>query len=199
MHEKLLTNKERQRRHLTDNPNCARCGGEESISHVLRECPVAALVWGELKFPPSDINWWEANIQNWLLKLIKHENSLLLGVTYWYLWRARNELIFDNKIQSATSLARRSCTWSAVVTSALNHLGRSGIVGTTKMDVSIARDPGPSGRLVLNMDGSVITPPERLQLVAWSGMSGEDASLPFALMWEIVPLHTLSSAVLLQV
>ncbi|CAN1179527.1 Putative ribonuclease H protein At1g65750, partial [Linum perenne] len=132
---KLLTNKERQRRHLTDNPNCARCGGEESISHVLRDCPFAALVWDELQFPTSDINWWESNIQNWLLQLIKHNSSLLLGVTCWYLWKARNELIFDNTTQSATSLARRSCTWSAVVTSALNHMDW----------------------LVLNTDGSVIT------------------------------------------
>ncbi|CAN1841568.1 Putative ribonuclease H protein At1g65750 [Linum perenne] len=49
MHEKLLTNKERKRRHLTDDARCARCGGEESSHHVLWDCPFAVSIWGEKK------------------------------------------------------------------------------------------------------------------------------------------------------
>ncbi|CAN1782224.1 Putative ribonuclease H protein At1g65750 [Linum perenne] len=158
MHEKLLTNKERKRRHLTDNPNCVRCGGEESISHVLRDCPYAALVWGELKLPPSDVNWWVSDIQTWLLNIIKHESSLLLGVTCWYLWKARNELTFEDTMMSAPSLARKSCSWAAAMISALEHMGRSDLVSTSKRKVNIAWDHGPSGWMVLNTDGSVIVP-----------------------------------------
>ncbi|CAN1841569.1 hypothetical protein LINPERHAP1_LOCUS36531 [Linum perenne] len=63
MHEKLLTNKERKRRHLTDDARCARCGGEESSHHVLWDCPFAVSIWGELKFPTADLTWWSSDIQ----------------------------------------------------------------------------------------------------------------------------------------
>ncbi|CAA0832753.1 Unknown protein [Striga hermonthica] len=47
--EKLLTNVERRRRHLTDSSTCPLCGrGEESTLHCLRDCVKAALVWRKL-------------------------------------------------------------------------------------------------------------------------------------------------------
>ncbi|CAN1181985.1 Putative ribonuclease H protein At1g65750 [Linum perenne] len=49
MHNKLLTNSERKRRHLTDFSSCPRCNvHEESVSHILRECNYATAVWNQL-------------------------------------------------------------------------------------------------------------------------------------------------------
>ncbi|CAN1328315.1 Putative ribonuclease H protein At1g65750 [Linum perenne] len=49
LQNKLLTNAERKRRHLTDNNSCPRCNShEESVSHVLRDCQFAANVWSAL-------------------------------------------------------------------------------------------------------------------------------------------------------
>ncbi|KAL8129171.1 hypothetical protein V2J09_018326, partial [Rumex salicifolius] len=37
---KILTNKERHRRHMSNSPNCTLCAtDEESILHLLRDCP----------------------------------------------------------------------------------------------------------------------------------------------------------------
>ncbi|CAN1732100.1 Putative ribonuclease H protein At1g65750 [Linum perenne] len=158
MHEKLLTNKERMRRHLTDDPRCARCRGEESSCQVLQDCSFATIIWGELKIPSADMNWWNSDIQSWLLRIIKHENSLLLGVTCWYLWKARNELIFDNLIQPAIALVKRICYWTAVARNAMEHKGQSRPSDMTEVSANIAWDPGPSGWMVLNTDESVISP-----------------------------------------
>ncbi|CAN1822433.1 Putative ribonuclease H protein At1g65750 [Linum perenne] len=45
-HDKLLPNLERKRRHLTSDSSCTRCGHlEESVIHIIRDCPSAAKVW----------------------------------------------------------------------------------------------------------------------------------------------------------
>ncbi|CAN1136739.1 Putative ribonuclease H protein At1g65750 [Linum perenne] len=39
---KLLTNDERRRRHLTEDGSCRRCGNQcEDVNHIMRECPAA--------------------------------------------------------------------------------------------------------------------------------------------------------------
>ena len=41
-----MTNMERKHRHLSENNICPLCkGGEETILHVLRDCPAAAGLW----------------------------------------------------------------------------------------------------------------------------------------------------------
>ncbi|CAA0818851.1 Polynucleotidyl transferase- ribonuclease H-like superfamily protein [Striga hermonthica] len=45
-HEKLLTNVERRRRHISDSPICTLCSRyEESILHCLRDCTGARQIW----------------------------------------------------------------------------------------------------------------------------------------------------------
>ncbi|CAN1746203.1 Putative ribonuclease H protein At1g65750 [Linum perenne] len=70
-HNRLMTNKERKRRHLADIDTCSvYLNREESIDHVLRECPIAVQVWQRLGlgaqinlFISMDFNrWWKENI-----------------------------------------------------------------------------------------------------------------------------------------
>ncbi|CAN1122460.1 Putative ribonuclease H protein At1g65750 [Linum perenne] len=50
-HEKVLTNSERCRRHLTDDSRCHRCPNSvEDVLHVCRDCTLAKEVWSAL-FP----------------------------------------------------------------------------------------------------------------------------------------------------
>ncbi|CAN1181986.1 Putative ribonuclease H protein At1g65750 [Linum perenne] len=57
MHNKLLTNSERKRRHLTDFSSCPRCNvHEESVSHILRECKNIDIVWD-----PGPEDWVTVN------------------------------------------------------------------------------------------------------------------------------------------
>ncbi|CAN1138640.1 Putative ribonuclease H protein At1g65750 [Linum perenne] len=45
-HNRLLTNSERRRRHLAEIGSCQVCPGqEESVLHVLRDCPLASATW----------------------------------------------------------------------------------------------------------------------------------------------------------
>ncbi|CAN1789810.1 Putative ribonuclease H protein At1g65750 [Linum perenne] len=51
-HDRLLTNLERKRRHISDSSSCPRCRDiNESVPHVLWDCPFAALVWDEIGSP----------------------------------------------------------------------------------------------------------------------------------------------------
>ncbi|CAN1750361.1 Putative ribonuclease H protein At1g65750 [Linum perenne] len=75
MHNKLLTNSERKRRHLTEISNCPRCNlYEESASHILRECHYSVAVWTHLglrEFCSSHDNFC-----SWLSKDWKHAVEL---------------------------------------------------------------------------------------------------------------------------
>lgn len=47
--QRLLTNSERTRRCLTDNPGCILCGDtQETVLHVLRDYRIAKEVWMKL-------------------------------------------------------------------------------------------------------------------------------------------------------
>ncbi|CAN1127067.1 Putative ribonuclease H protein At1g65750 [Linum perenne] len=58
LHEHLLTNAERARRHLTNSTACLQCGSQaETVKHVLRDCPLAEEVWRKLGFINSTFDW----------------------------------------------------------------------------------------------------------------------------------------------
>ncbi|KAJ8436976.1 hypothetical protein Cgig2_012263 [Carnegiea gigantea] len=49
LHNKLMTNVNRARRHLTLDTRCTACGFEvEDLDHILRKCPQAVMVWRSL-------------------------------------------------------------------------------------------------------------------------------------------------------
>lgn len=45
MKDSLLTNVKRHRRGMTTTKDCARCGEEESASHIFKECIFAQECW----------------------------------------------------------------------------------------------------------------------------------------------------------
>jgi hypothetical protein len=48
-HDRLMINENRKRGFLTDNPLCHNCPTDvENTLHVLRECPLARMVWKTL-------------------------------------------------------------------------------------------------------------------------------------------------------
>lgn len=73
---RLLTNSERVRRKLIDNAGCPLCSViNETIVHVLRDCYFAAVVWRQVIQSDSVSSFFELNVANWLL-------SMLRGRTY---------------------------------------------------------------------------------------------------------------------
>ncbi|CAN1127556.1 Putative ribonuclease H protein At1g65750 [Linum perenne] len=51
VNNRLITNAEKARRHLSTSTSCNRCGCPvETVSHVLRDCPIAVETWNRLGF-----------------------------------------------------------------------------------------------------------------------------------------------------
>ncbi|CAN1153626.1 Putative ribonuclease H protein At1g65750 [Linum perenne] len=127
-HNRLLTNEEKGRRHLTNQVFCPRCSSvSESISHVLLDCQFAVQVWA--KVLPLAVtergnhshfdSWWSAMLQD-------EKNNIKFGLTAWLLWGARNKLIFENLDQSVSAVGEQCEFWTSLVLSSwkTNQLGR---------------------------------------------------------------------------
>lgn len=72
-YERLLTNFERFRRHLSQSDSCPICPHlSEIIIHVLRDYVMARRVW--LKLVPSDFTniFFNCDLQQWLLLNLKN-------------------------------------------------------------------------------------------------------------------------------
>ncbi|CAN1186305.1 Putative ribonuclease H protein At1g65750 [Linum perenne] len=152
-----MTNLERKRRHLSDNAICPRCGVvDESVLHVIRDCQFAAKVWDELQFSQSDTIRLGNRVDYWIKGAMTHDKSTEIGILCWYLWKERNELIFNGRVQPADSLARKITSWTTTVMTTLQSVRTMGDVQQRRRLVDVAWEPGPPDWVVLNTDGSVM-------------------------------------------
>lgn len=93
-------------RHCGSDRSCPRCGAiEESINHVLFECPPALQVWALSPVPTSpglfpcsslfsnfDYLLWKAKKQGVIAEQLESFSWIV-----WYIWKARNDKVFSNK------------------------------------------------------------------------------------------------------
>ncbi|CAN1179882.1 Aldehyde oxidase 4 [Linum perenne] len=122
-HQRLLTNGERRRRHLTEIGACQVCPEEEeTVLHVLRDCPLASATWELLAFPSDNHSFFQTPLLPWIEDFIRRpELSLLFGVTCWFLWRYRNDRVFNGKLTTAVTLTRHIQAWLALEGDTLNR------------------------------------------------------------------------------
>ncbi|CAN1128518.1 Putative ribonuclease H protein At1g65750, partial [Linum perenne] len=159
-HDRLLTNVERGRRHLTNQVVCPRCSVQaENLQHIFLDCPFALQVWNNVL--PSAIqnrskcvefsSWWEAMLED------KQLNTKFT-VTAWLLWSARNKLIFDKLLQPASVIVKQCDYWTDLVLSSwkTNQLGREA-PGLARQTYLIAWQPGDEDWFTLNTDGSSLS------------------------------------------
>ncbi|CAN1860132.1 Putative ribonuclease H protein At1g65750 [Linum perenne] len=156
-HNRLLTNKERKRRHLTDNDTCSCCGTMvETIDHILRSCPIANEVWRKIapiNLFPSFFNtnfdvWWNDNMKNSSWKV-------QFGVTCWTLWRSRNERVFQNTQLCPDSMSRQIQFWNQTVTKSLEEVAQIRSLNPRVRETrEISWQPADSPWYTLNTDGS---------------------------------------------
>lgn len=81
---------------------CSICGAEEeSINHVLFECPPALQTWALSRIPsppgilPSSLVFTSLDYLFW--RLPKEVDSDYFPWIVWYIWKNRNEKIHQNK------------------------------------------------------------------------------------------------------
>lgn len=68
-HQVIMTNVERVRRHVGDNAICQVCNGaEESILHVLRDCPAMSGIWLRLVPPRRRHEFFAKTLLEWLFE-----------------------------------------------------------------------------------------------------------------------------------
>ncbi|CAN1184850.1 Putative ribonuclease H protein At1g65750, partial [Linum perenne] len=68
-HNRLLTNSERRRRHISATVACERCKREaEDTLHVLRDCRFADQVWRKIIPPERYRSFFSGSLNDWLLQ-----------------------------------------------------------------------------------------------------------------------------------
>ncbi|CAN0876421.1 Putative ribonuclease H protein At1g65750 [Linum grandiflorum] len=159
-HNRILTNEERGRRHLTTQVGCSICPTvTESCLHVLRDCGFAKQVWS--RFFPTVIaaNELVKDHTGWLDDHIRHPITISFGVGVWLLWRVRNKRLFEQDILTAEEVAHRCDYWVALISSSwkTGNLGRE-VQSSTRQAQLIGWRPGDEGWFTLSTDGSFRSP-----------------------------------------
>ncbi|CAN1844814.1 Putative ribonuclease H protein At1g65750 [Linum perenne] len=156
-HNRILTNEERSRRHITNQVVCPRClNHSESLSHVIRDCCFAVQVWEDVL--PHLLTTRDRNLdfkQWWREKLADNTSNISVGVTAWVIWKARNNLIFEGVRESVDAIANKCRYWINLILTSwkTNQLGREA-PGLARQALLVAWRPGDAGWSTLNTDGS---------------------------------------------
>lgn len=87
-------------RGINCDTQCARCGLDETINHVLFECPPAVQIWALSKapstpgiFPMTSIF---ANLDYHFWRIVDRNQNQTFPWIIWYIWKARNDKGFKN-------------------------------------------------------------------------------------------------------
>ncbi|CAN1819277.1 Putative ribonuclease H protein At1g65750 [Linum perenne] len=149
-HNRLLTNSEWKRRHMTDNDCCRLCQSSTSTSlHVFRDCLLAKRFWSSFFPLCNDPSFFAGTIQEWIHKFIEiAEFSLQFGVALWLLWKARNEDIFEGKKVTSDQLRLRVHSWIAGVRETM----KASSLILSENSVPLPLDLKPHGRLAVGGD-----------------------------------------------
>ncbi|CAL1407398.1 unnamed protein product [Linum trigynum] len=103
--ERLLTNGERNRRHLSTTNICPQCkAAPETILDVLRDCEFSRLPWMQFIQPSGHQRFFRSHLQDWIIHHVRQEKtSLDFGIFCWSLWQIRNDRVFAGKITTTAA------------------------------------------------------------------------------------------------
>ncbi|BFG15821.1 hypothetical protein CerSpe_020950 [Prunus speciosa] len=156
---KILSNEQRVRRHLVDDPACNYCNWPvESILHIFRDCEKAASVWQAMLCPGAHPHFFQMDFHPWLRSNLLSKAMwgdhvpwpLVFVFTCWVLWKWRNNQIFniDNEV---------SYEPEKIIVAAVREWYTASQVGGTKapkMPLLLTWEPPELGQFKLNVDGS---------------------------------------------
>ncbi|XP_074287668.1 uncharacterized protein LOC141612819 [Silene latifolia] len=101
-HGRLMTNYNRVRRGLADDPFCPRCYTEdETPDHLLRRCPKSEELWMQLGDYAAYESFYTESYPVWISKNASNTPSLSspnwsmkFAITCWWIWKWRNNEVF---------------------------------------------------------------------------------------------------------
>lgn len=117
MHNKLMTNLEQSRKHLTSSSTCPLCGlHNEILFPCFRDCQHITTLWFELLcsnqsnfFSNMDwFSWLASNITDRVSGITSQNWSLTFGVLLDVIWTARNDFVFNQKSANTQQLLRQT-------------------------------------------------------------------------------------------
>ncbi|KAL4353155.1 hypothetical protein GQ457_06G030220 [Hibiscus cannabinus] len=115
--QKLLTNLERYKRTLTDDPRCPICHrDEESILHTLRDCSFFRQIWKNVVPQSLLSSFFSASVKDWLRQNLCSNillcNSLpwkfVFALILWQSWKNRNDAVFAETTATIEQVISRS-------------------------------------------------------------------------------------------
>ncbi|CAA7030709.1 unnamed protein product [Microthlaspi erraticum] len=126
------------------DPQCVRCGmGEETINHMLFECPPARQAWVLSPIPtppqhfPTDALF--SNMAHLFWNLPDDDDMSMYPWLLWFIWKARNYKVFSNDnhnphdvMESAITEAR---AWAVAQT----------VIDSMRSNISLHSGPVPPG------------------------------------------------------
>ena len=73
----------------------AKLLSNKDIHHLFRGCAASIAIWDQLRpsLPPRDDH---VPFQVWFRKLLKHQHVVLAVAALWWIWKTRNERVFNN-------------------------------------------------------------------------------------------------------
>ncbi|KAA3468559.1 reverse transcriptase [Gossypium australe] len=96
-------------RRLGNSRLCPRCsGGEESLNHLFRECPVSAEIW-RLLSAVDLLGNTNVEFREWLTTVLVScslERCRLICIALWSIWGDRNSRIHDKSSRSSQEIVR---------------------------------------------------------------------------------------------
>ncbi|XP_019097419.1 PREDICTED: uncharacterized protein LOC109131190 [Camelina sativa] len=209
----LVTCQRLVNRHLATDRLCPRCGmEEESINHVLFECPPAFQVWSLSQIPfiqgvfPSSSLFVNIDHLFWRARELggREESIRIFPWILWFIWKARNSKVFENKdVHPADTLQLAMKEADSFRTARVKDSFLESAPPLVPLEVPV---PVP-GSIVCQVDGSWALS-STLSGIGWVANSGQDiihlglkgfrsCQLPLhaefeALLWEMRSLISLS-------
>ena len=165
LHNKLLTNAERFKRHMGISPKCVICDAEEEdLNHVLRFCTNATRTWQSTQSPTVIGTESFEGITAWLQHNLAHQLEdpnwpTKFLITLWYIWKWRCMICFGS--QDDIPMERHHFL-TAQFWDILNALSRDRDHNQSKLEQTYVKwQPPPEGWVILNTDGAAKGNPGR--------------------------------------
>lgn len=159
-HQVLMTNVERRKRHLSDSGLCQVCkSGEETILHILRDCPAMEGIWRRLVPRGRLQSFFAKSLLEWLHHNMGDERVIggnlwatIFGLATWWgwKWRCGNAFGVNGKCRDRVRFIKELATEVSQAFSVM----RGAPTCVIRVERQIAWSPPSEGWIKLNTDGA---------------------------------------------
>lgn len=161
-HDRLMGNANRFKRQMTTDPSCFVCGDSaDSTMHILRDCPLARMIWRKLGGPADTAEFYNTPLKQWFKYNLTHEDepglptwAMLFSIAIWWIWRRRNSIVIGHNNEIPIDYGAFIQVRYKEIKRFLENTGEIEVVKRKKKEVNVRWKTPRSGWFVLNTDGA---------------------------------------------